>query len=165
MDIFAQKKLLTRLVLILAILNISIIGIMVWKDLMHRPPHPHHGREDFRDVSALLEKELQLTSTQAIQFNELRNTYSKREHNLHELIRNQRDSMNEQMFNETTDESLLKSIAMRVSQNEYQMELLRIEQAAAVKKICNPEQLQKFESLMFEIRDYFRPDNQPHGPR
>lgn len=41
------------------------------------------------------------------------------------------------------------------------MELLRFEQAKEMKLICNAEQQEKFEKLVKEIRDYFRPDNQP----
>lgn len=166
MDIFAQKKLLVRLVFILAILNLAIIGILVWKDFRHHPPHPpHHGREGFRDVSGLIEKELQLSPKQVEQFNTLRTSYFEKERELHELIHSQRDSMNEQMFNINTNEELVKAIAMRVTQNEYQMELLRIGQAKELKKLCTPQQLEKFESLIVEIREYFRPMPKPHGPR
>ena len=42
------------------------------------------------------------------------------------------------------------------------MEFIRIAQAKELKSICNKEQLQKFETLVKEIRDYFRPDNQPN---
>jgi hypothetical protein len=37
---------------------------------------------------------------------------------------------------------------------------LRIEQSKQLKSICTPEQLDKFESLVIEIRDYLRPNNQ-----
>jgi len=167
MDIFAQKKLLVRLVFVLAILNIAIISTMLLKGLRHGPPGPppHRERENFREVSGIIEKELNLSETQVTQFNDLRNTYFKKERMVHELIRSQRDSMNEMMFNSQTNDNLLKAVALRVSQSEYQMELLRIEQAAELKKLCTPEQLEKFESLMLEIRDYFKPMPKPHGPQ
>jgi Spy/CpxP family protein refolding chaperone len=140
---------------------------MLLKDFRHGPPGPphHRERENFREVSGIIEKELNLSETQVTQFNDLRNTYFKKERMLHELIRSQRDSMNEEMFNQQTNDTLLKLIAIRISKNEYQMELLRIEQAAELKKICTPAQLKKFESLMIEIRDYFKPMPKPHGPQ
>lgn len=165
MDIFAQKKLLVRLVLVLAILNITVLSVFFFKGFRHHPPGPPpHGREDFREVSGIIERELKLSETQVTQFNDLRNAYFKKERMVNELIRSQRDSMNEQMFNKQTNDSLLKSLALRISKNEYQMELLRIEQAAELKKLCTPEQLEKFESLMIEIRDYLKPMPKPHGP-
>ncbi len=167
MDLFAQKKLLIRLVIILALLNVVVIGVLVFKNIKHGPPGPppHRERENFREVSGIIEKELKLSETQVMQFNDLRNTYFKKERAVHELIRSQRDSMNEMMFNSNTNDSLLKTVALRVSQNEHQMELLRIEQAAELKKICTPAQLKKFESLMIEIRDYFKPMPKPNGPQ
>ena len=80
---------------------------------------------------------------------------------LEEIIRNEKDSMNVEMFNETTNDKLLESLAKRISGNEFRMELIRMEQAKQLKKICTPQQLMKFEKLVLEIRDYFRPNNQP----
>jgi hypothetical protein len=36
-----------------------------------------------------------------------------------------------------------------------------LEQAQQLKTICTPQQLEKFDKLVIEIRDYFRPDNRP----
>ena len=65
------------------------------------------------------------------------------------------------MFNKNTDETKIKLLAKQIADAEYQMELLRFEQAKELKLICNAEQQEKFEKLVKEIRDYFRPDNQP----
>ena len=43
----------------------------------------------------------------------------------------------------------------------FKMELLRYEQAQELKAACTPEQQERFQNLVIEIRDYFRPDNQP----
>ena len=56
MDIFTQNKLLIRLIILLALLNVASIGVFVWKDFIkqprqenaqgnRRPPRP----EDFKD--------------------------------------------------------------------------------------------------------------------
>ncbi len=74
-----------------------------------------------------------------------------------------RDSMNTQMFNEYTDTAEVKKLAAGIALLEYQMELARLDQARGLKAICTPQQLQKLNSLVIEIRDYFRPDNQPGG--
>ena len=58
-------------------------------------------------------------------------------------------------------ESSWDDLAKRVSEYEYKMELLRYEQAQQFKSICTPEQREKFEALVKEIRDYFKPNNQP----
>ena len=162
MDIFAQKKLLVRLVILLTILNLSSIGFFLRKDFSHRHEpklFPHDN--EYRDVSTILQKELNLNEKQVEQIKFIRADFFEKEKLLATIIRSERDSMNEIMFNKNTNDDLVKTLAKEVSENEYQMELLRIEQAQQLKAICTSKQLEKFEHLVLEIRDYFRPDNQP----
>jgi Spy/CpxP family protein refolding chaperone len=196
MDIFTQNKLLIRLIILLALLNVASIGVFVWKDFIKqphqenaqgngRPPRPEDfkdGRpprpEDFKDgrpprpeddgnrppqyngtqdVSTVLEKELHLTKTQVAQLQVLRADFFKKEVQLKASMGMKRDSMNELMFNQTTDETVVKALARGIAENEYQMELLRLQQAQTLKSICTPEQLARFNELVIEIRDYFQP--------
>ncbi|CAN5533524.1 hypothetical protein BH11BAC2_BH11BAC2_16490 [soil metagenome] len=166
MDIFSQKKLLIRLVILLIVLNVASIGVVVWKDFRHRPGHgmfPPPPPAHFSDVSGILQKELNLNAEQVVQLNHLRNAYFEKEREVLSTLHSQRDSMNMIMFNKNTDEQLVLDLAKRVSENEYKMELLRWNQAKELKALCTPEQLEKFEEYIVEIRDYFRPDNQPPG--
>ena len=75
--------------------------------------------------------------------NKLRKEFFKKEESINNLLRAQRDSMNEKMFSENNDTLLIKSIAKRVADNEYQMELYRIEQSQQLKKLCNKETIEK----------------------
>jgi Spy/CpxP family protein refolding chaperone len=112
-----------------------------------------------------LKQELNLNDSQVEQIQQLRSDFFEKEKVLARAIRAKRDSMNLVMFNKQTDEQLLKRLAREVADGEYEMELLRIAQAQQLKSICNPEQLEKFEGLVREIRDYFRPDNRPQNKR
>ena len=91
---------------------------------------------------------------------DLRSDFYSKEKQLSETIRNERDSMNQMMFNKVTNEDGLRLLARKVADNEYQMEILRIEQAKSMKAICNSDQLAKLEDLVKEIRDYFKPNHQ-----
>jgi Spy/CpxP family protein refolding chaperone len=199
MDIFTQKKLLTRVVILLVLINICSIGIFLWKDVARKDlpdhqlyndeykddnrarypaPPPRNGRseneirndknggppqnDERQDVAHILEHELGLTQKQAEQIRWIRESFFEKEKILEAIIRGERDSMNIQMFNINTNEEQLKSLAHSVSENEYKMELLRIEQAKQLKGICTLEQLEKLNNLVIEIRDYFRPDNRPN---
>jgi len=167
MDIFAQKKLLIRIVIVLAILNLFSMGLFLWKD--NRPPHDHPPGPPIEyqrgDVSDVLEKELNLKAEQADQIKKLRADFFAKEEILGEVIRAERDSMNAVMFSKTTDQQLVKDLARKVAGHEYEMEMLRFEQAQQLKLVCTPEQLEKFDKLILEIRDYFRPDNVPERKR
>jgi Spy/CpxP family protein refolding chaperone len=158
MDIFAQRKLLISTVIILIIINLSSICFFLLKDHHHddrMPKEPNAER-----VKVILKQRLNLTEQQSNQMSELRQDFYGKEKVLAKLIRSQRDSMNDRMFNKITDEVLITSLARHVAENEFKMELLRFDQAKSLKAICTNEQLEKFEGLVKEIRDYFKPFNQ-----
>ncbi|MEI6575217.1 MAG: periplasmic heavy metal sensor [Bacteroidota bacterium] len=157
MDIFAQKKLLIRLVIVLALLNVLSIGVFLWKGCRRDAPSPPRANQ--KDLSEILVKELKLNEKQAEQIKMLRSDFIEKEKVLVQKIRTGRDSMNVIMFNESANDSQLKDLARRIADNEYQMELLRISQAQSLREICNAEQLVKFQGMVREIRDYFKPDD------
>jgi hypothetical protein len=160
MDIFTQKKLLIRIVILMTVLNLLFIGLFLWKDFFHKPP-PRDNPNGFRDVSDILKRELNLSKEQVDQIRVLRSSFNETELALAAVIKSERDSINMIMFNKSTNEELVRSLARRVADNDYKMELLRFEQAQKLKSICTPMQLEKFEGLIIEIRDYFRQDNKP----
>jgi len=154
MDVFAQRKLLIRIVIILIFFNVLSIGVFLWKPPRERENH----QKENRDVSDILKRELNLSEEQFNKFKDIRSSFFEKEKNLSESIRSERDSMNEAMFNKTTDEELVRSLAKSISDNEYNMELLRLEQSKQLKTICTPEQMDKFGELVKEIRDYLKPE-------
>jgi Spy/CpxP family protein refolding chaperone len=160
MDIFLQKKLLIRIVILLTVLNLLLISCFLWKDFFHKP-QPKSSPGDIHDVTAILKRELNLSKDQVDQLRDLRSGFLEEEKALEASIKNERDSMNIVMFNRNTDEEKVRSLARNVAENEYKMELLRFEQARKFKSICTTEQLKMFEGLVIEIRDYFRSDNKP----
>ncbi|MCX8478896.1 MAG: hypothetical protein ORN56_03840 [Chitinophagales bacterium] len=164
MDYISKYKLLLRLVILLFILNGTTIGFIVWHkyNKPKREPHLFKQKERFRDVSGILKKELNLDKNQMQHFESVREKYYQKEVQLASIIKAEKDSMNAIMFNKVSDENYLKQLAHRIAGNEEAMELLRIEQAKELKTICNEEQQAKFENLVKEIRDYFRPDNRPN---
>ena len=160
MDIFTEKKVLIRIILLLIALNLCMVVFYIRKEFFQRPPRPDQHQES-KNVSAILEEKLDLNREQVDQIIRIRASFFEREKIISESIRNERDSMNSVMFNKTTDDTLVKSMAKRIADNEYKMEILRYEQAKELKTVCTPEQLEKLESLILDIRDYFKPENQP----
>ena len=161
MDIFTKQKAYKSALTAMVLLNIGLLLFMLYEDSNRHQGPKLFPAPGYRDVSQILKKKLNLSEKQAEQINNLRIEYYENETALTKIIRDERDSMNQAMFNKNTNEPYLKGIAARVAGNEYKMELLRIEQANRLKKLCTPEQMEKFSALVLEIRDYFRPDNQP----
>lgn len=163
MDILSQRKLLVRLVVVLSLLNLALLGFFGWEYFMRSPRKPPKG-PDNKELSAVLKKELGLSAAQGDSLQKIRAVFFDREKMLSEATRAKRDSMNQLMFTGNNNDELLKKLAAGVAENEYRMELLRIEQAAQLRNICTTEQLRKLEGLVKEIRDYLRPDEKK-GPK
>ena len=162
MDIFTQQKLLIRTIVVLVVLNVFSIGFFIWKEVkQNHEPLLFPKNEAYRNVSNILEKELDLSEKQVLQFDEIRKRNFEKQSVLKKIIRDDKDAMNIEMFNIETDNAKIEIFAKRISDNEYKMEMLRFEQAKELKAVCKPEQQEKFRDLVLEIRDYFRPDNQP----
>ena len=159
MDIFNQKKVLTRIIVFLIFLNLVTISFFVLKE-SHREPFLFPKNEAYKDVTNVLKKELELDDKQLRDFNSIREHFFEKEVVLKQTIKYQKDSMNVEMFTKNSNDNLIKLLALKISQNEYKMELLRYEQAQELKAACTPEQQERFQNLVIEIRDYFRPDNQ-----
>ena len=155
---------LFRLVVFLIMLNILTVVAFLWKCIFTAPPsHPPPAGEDSRmngnnrSLSGILENELNLSKEQSDKMQKMRDDFFKKENDLSAVIRSQRDSMNIEMFNKSTNEELVVSLAKRISENEHKMEMMRFGQSKAFKSICTQAQLEKFEKLVREIRDYFKP--------
>ena len=140
------------------VLNVGLLSFLCWKSFSRHGDGQRLNDRRFQDVSAVLQKELNLTEQQAEQIKKLRSDFFEKEQLLSTSIRAERDSMNQVMFNKNADSILIQSLAKNIADNEYQMEMLRFQQAQQLKSICTPEQLERFEKLVREIRDYFRPD-------
>ena len=160
MDIFNQNKFLTRIIISLVILNLLVISFVFFKNIYHQGPLLYPKNETYKDVSNILKKELNLNENQFVEFNKIREKYFDKEVVLKQTIRDQKDSMNMIMFNKYTNDELVLTLARIIADNEYKMEILRYEQAKEMKVVCTPKQQEKFQNLVREIRDYFRPDNQ-----
>ena len=156
MDVLKQNKLLFRLIILLVVMNLAIVAFFI----VPKSSNTSDGRRPDRNIEeilSVLKEELQLTPEQVSQLKDLREDFFVKETKLKKIIKSQRDSMNELMFNAQTDTIMVKTIAKRVSENEFKMELLRFDQAKTLKTICTPAQMKKFEVFVIDIRDYFKP--------
>lgn len=158
MDIFTQKKWLIRSLVFLAILNISSISFVFWNRISETRGNRHRNDKEVNVIADLLKKELNLSETQTHQLEKIRTDFFEKEQVLAQDIKEKRDSMNMIMFNQDTNDTFIQLLAKLVADGEYQMELLRFQQAQSLKEICTMEQKKKIQYLVIEIRDYFRPE-------
>lgn len=155
MDIFSKNKFLVRVIFVLIFLNLFLTGYL-WHN-MNKRPNRNPPKQEKVGTANLLKNKLHLTNQQVVEINRIRDDFTQKEEKLVQLIRAQRDSMNVDMFNETTDTVQLHRIARQLVENEYQMELYRIEQSQQFKNVCTKAQLKEFQNLVIDIRDFFQP--------
>ena len=155
MDIFSKNKFLVRVIFVLIFLNLFSTGYL-WRT-MNKRPNRNPPKQEKVGTANLLKDKLHLTDPQVIEINRIRDDFTQKEEKLILLIKAQRDSMNVDMFSETADNMNIKRIARQLVENEYQMELYRIEQAQQFKNVCTKAQLKEFQSLVIDIRDFFQP--------
>ena len=155
MDIFSKNKFLIRVIFVLIIFNLFSTGY-IWQTMKKRPNRDQPKQEKVNTTNLLKDK-LHLTEAQVKEINRIRDDFTQKEEKLILVIKAQRDSMNIAMFNEISDNEYLKRIARQLVENQYQMELYRIEQAQQFKSVCTKEQLTDFQNLVIDIRDFFQP--------
>ena len=157
MDIFSKTRILIKLVWILGLINLFLVIFFGWFFWLKKPgPGPERPAQA-KELSVILKDELGLSVTQVDQLKKIRADFFSRENMLSDQTRLKRDSMNMLMFSRNADDAQLKALATGISTNEFEMEMLRIEQAKQLRGICSEEQLNKLEKLVKEIRDYLRP--------
>jgi hypothetical protein len=109
-------------------LNLVSIGFFVLKEIRpHHEPLLFPKNEAYKDVSTILKDELGLSEQQVAQFDEIRKRNFEKQAILKKIIRDDKDAMNTEMFNIKTDEAKIEMFAIRISDNEYKMEMLRFD--------------------------------------
>lgn len=162
MDIFSNRRVLKRLMLLLTFLNLILLGLFVWN--YFSAEQSERKEVDRTELFVMLKNELGLTDTQVESLKSIRNAFFEKESILSKDTRAKRDSMNLLMFSAISNDTALKSLAAGVSANEHQMELLRIEQSNQLRTLLNVEQIKKMEKLVREIRDYLKPEEKRGSP-
>lgn len=158
MDIFSQNKVLIRTSVVLVALNLVLIGFLIFKEMRPHPePDFRREPENKKELSAILKKELNLTNDQVVKFEAIRAQNAARKSKFKEIINQDKELLNKEMYSKNYNEEKVFALAKKIADNEYQIEISKIHQSQQLKAICNPKQLDKFENLVVEIQDYFRP--------
>ena len=178
MDIFLQKIIFIRIIILLIILNLFSIGIFLYKDFFgnankivaehqYQPQNKEDKDETFssknpqdtretRELGDILERELNFSKEQVAQIQVLRSKFYHKEKDLFKKMKGIKRQLTKEVFNKTTNDTLVKSLIKEISIIEYQKEMMRFEQIQELKTICTPAQLDKFDDLMEEMKQYFR---------
>ncbi|HEX4875680.1 MAG TPA: Spy/CpxP family protein refolding chaperone [Chitinophagaceae bacterium] len=157
MQTTGKNKWLTLLVVLLLLANITTLALF-WLDRGKRPPQPKGTPKEF------LVKELSLTAVQQQQFDTLIAGHRKKSGELRDAVKAAKDSLFGLIKESAATDSLKQLYAKKVSHLTEQIDLLTVNHFQQVRKICTPEQQQKFDELILEVTSMMAPPRPPQGP-
>ncbi len=148
MEAAKKNRLLFWLLLFLIAINLSAL-VSFFFFVQQKPVMDCNVNPDRK--CNLFKQELKLSEAQMIRVEEINSRYRNVSEPLVAAIREKRDKIMHELENETPDTLLLSSYAMELSLLQNQMQKENISQYLALKKICNPDQLQRLSGLYRDL--------------
>ena len=173
MDIFTKKRFTIWTILLLVILNISTIS-MLWLNQNRRPGAPPPRAEARQDQRTLefLQRELDLTDEQILQYDQLRQAHGEQTRVLINDIRRLKQEMMNEIFYDEPDTTETMEIADLIGEKQTEIEQITFNHFLDLKELCGTEKVGKLRGLVDEFfrrnqpqRGRRRPDRPPDGQR
>jgi Spy/CpxP family protein refolding chaperone len=170
MNYFAKNKVFTIALAILLIANIATI-IVFWTMKATPPPPPNLPQQPAPPAS-FLTKELNFTSAQQKQFEQLRNEHQQQVRSIRDSIRVAKDLFFGLMNNDKVSDEDLQDAAAKAGNYQQQLDIITFKHFQKVKAICTPTQEQHFDKIIQQVirqiaprpdRDGRRPGPPPGG--
>ena len=143
MSTLFKNKLLTGLVILLLAANITTI-VVFWMGMKKMHPSP-------LQPSAYIIKELSLNDKQQEQYNAMVQQHRKQSRSIQEQIRNCKDSFFNLLSNDNANDSIKNNLSAKIASLNSELDLITYAHFKEVRKICTPEQQQKFDGIIKEI--------------
>ena len=168
MDFITRQRFLTIAIIILVLLNLFSLGA-IWILQSGRGssslPLAHDRRGGEGNIVDFLSKELNLTEAQVEAFKTVRRDLDQGRRFLEHEILEARRELVEESFQPNPDSAKVEMLALKIGENQIQLEQLVFEHFVKMRSLCNPEQSEKFDSLIHEILHRSKPPDTPHPPR
>ncbi len=170
MNYFTKNKVFAIALAILLIANIATI-IVFWT-MKATPPAPPNPPQQLAPPASFLTKELNFTSAQQKQFEQLRNEHQQQVHSLRDSMRIAKDLFFGLMNNDKLSDEDLQNAAAKASNYQQQLDIITFKHFQKVKAICTPEQQRHFDKIIQQVirqiaprpdRDSRRPGPPPGG--
>jgi len=158
----SKTKLLGIAVIGLLMLNFGILGFLVFR----KPPHPGermHGRLQDGPRNIIIER-LHFDKEQVAQYELLINEHQGAMRRLRDSIENTKNILYETLNSEPAKDGDL--LVNKLGMLQKEIEQTHYKHFTALKKICRPDQMERFKKLTSELAIFFAPGkNGPLQPR
>ncbi len=148
MDVFTKQRITGWIIVLLVILNVCSLGA-TWVLQSRRSARPPRSRPD--PVRHFLKEELLLTEEQAQQFEELRREHFLQSKAINDEAHQLKKAIMDELFSSSPDAANVEQLAEKIGEKQAELERLRFQHFMAVKSLFQPEQIEKFRTLLGEI--------------
>lgn len=138
-----QYKWMWVTIIVLALFNLVPLTIL-WIN-------SHEREERGGRMRHFMQQELALTDSQKVAFDAERKAHFKLTRNLSDSMRIEKQEINKLLFSSNVDSALIKQHITRIAQLQTKIEWLTYQHFDRLKKMCTPEQSEKFKSTLEEM--------------
>ena len=158
MDIFTQKRAMTWTIIILVGINLLALGTILWH-VTRKPqgPPPPPQKRDPDQTQYFLRNELDLSEKQAQRFEELGRHHSQESRRIQNDIHRLKAEMMTELFHEEPDLRRVENLAEKIGSREAEKELLLFNHFLDLAEVCEPEQREKFNTIIHDLLEMIRP--------
>jgi Spy/CpxP family protein refolding chaperone len=150
-----RVKILVWATIILLVLNISVLGTLVYYRITEKPPTPFFGKGEHHKF---MEKELNFNEEQIESFNELRVKHHKSMKPVIKEIQETKRAIFSELKNGGTQQDKIDSLHNRIGMLHKHLSKLSEEHYRSLMEVCNEEQKEKLHTIMQ------RTSRGPEGP-
>ncbi len=178
MNYFSTQRLTIWSIIILVLLNIFTMATFWFFQFRQPQTTPQGGQSEQAgqsrqsrqlrqpgqpgNVRNFLQEELDLTDEQARQFEELRQQHFEQSKVIADANQQLKRALMEEVFAAVPDTAKMQELAGEIGAKQTEIETLRFNHFLELKALCQPEQLEKFQALFYEI---LPPTNPPQPGR
>lgn len=148
MEIYKKNRLLFWLLLFLIVINLT--AVISFFFFVQKAPSPA-CEADQNGKCNVFQQELNLSESQSVKVEEINAAYRSISEPLVAAIREKRAGIMNELESDQPDTAILSGYSMELSLLQNNMQKENIRQYLALKRICNPEQLQRLSSLYRDL--------------
>jgi hypothetical protein len=163
MNYFKENKILSLLILLLVVMNISTIGFcwILWNKMEHHQ-NGSFGIQNPPPIQRnIIEDQLQLNAEQRKQFNDLLEQHFASRKVIDDKINSLRDQLFDLVKNDKPDTVAMHSIGVKIGELEAQKQLEIVKHFAALRLVCDKEQKEKFDVWINDVVKLIGPQGPP----
>ncbi|PKP38332.1 MAG: hypothetical protein CVT98_05180 [Bacteroidetes bacterium HGW-Bacteroidetes-15] len=145
MNFFTKNRILVGAVILLAAINLAIIGTIGFRFL--KPTEIPAGPPMRGNHMQFISRELKLTQEQEIQFEELRNEYSEQNQILRKELRDRHHLIVKELSSPEPNREFMDSIANEIAELHFEQQQATIDHFMKLREICSYEQYEQLQHL------------------